>query len=405
MLIVFAFRYSLSEGADSFTAQAANAQFTLPGDEETGGQLKAQKASSLRWDRKKKRVVQGDGTGADNKKLIKTESGSKLPATFQSGKYEEWRKKKRVAVPRAGESELPNRQGPGGGPGGGRKFRHQGALPKNEKKQLGTKDKTGAAKPLGKQLSSTGRKLKSAGKPGVGQGGLRTPDQIAKERKAKVRPTSYPLQLIAGSALTRNQIRPRESAAPTNPRPQRRRAERDRKHICIPFYCNTPSLNSFHRPMLVKHSPTPVRCLSLALYPAAHQPSDPRPLTAARLLPSLCPANRSAHCTIGEEERSARKILMALIVPLKEQPQIVRKRVLNDGISGVLHELRLKSEVVQGKRRGCRGDFAKSRVEKGSGESFAFTTCRTGTPVQGVSRTCQSHVTSRVLGEGLTLHR
>lgn len=174
-------RYSLTDGADSFAAQAANATFALPGDEDASGKPMAQKASTLRWDRKSKRVVKGDGTGADNQKFIKTESGTKLPASFQSGKYDEWRKKKRVSVPRPGDSELPGR----GGDKGGRKWKHEAAPPKREKKEQFHKDRQAAAKPTGKQLSSTGRKLKSFGKPGVGKAGLRSMDQIAKERKAK----------------------------------------------------------------------------------------------------------------------------------------------------------------------------------------------------------------------------
>lgn len=171
----------MTEGADTFAAQAANATFALPGDEEATSRQTAQKASTLRWDRKNKRVVKGDGVGADNKKLIKTESGTRLPATFQSGKYDEWKKKKRFSVPRPGEAELPGRAGLDKG----KRWKHQAALPKNEKKSQQQKDKSAAAKPMGKQLSSTGRKLKSAGKPGAGKAGLRSVDQIAKERKAK----------------------------------------------------------------------------------------------------------------------------------------------------------------------------------------------------------------------------
>ena len=59
----------------------------------------------MTWDKKKKKFVQGDGVGADNVKLVKTESGAKLPATYRSGRFEEWRSKNKKCLPRVGETE------------------------------------------------------------------------------------------------------------------------------------------------------------------------------------------------------------------------------------------------------------------------------------------------------------
>ena len=59
----------------------------------------------MTWDKKKKKFVQGDGVGADNVKLVKTESGSKLPATYRSGRFDEWKSKNRKSLPRVGETE------------------------------------------------------------------------------------------------------------------------------------------------------------------------------------------------------------------------------------------------------------------------------------------------------------
>lgn len=127
--------YSMRQG-ESFIEQAGRAQFSLAGDEATlGTQTQAPNAS--RWDAKKKKFVHGDGTGADNKKLIRTESGKKLPASFKSGRYEEWAKEQRLGVQRVGETEdakvvrtargLFERR-PGGG-GGGRGSGSAGAGP------------------------------------------------------------------------------------------------------------------------------------------------------------------------------------------------------------------------------------------------------------------------------------
>merc|ERR1711939_454657 len=92
---------------NNFASQAASASYDLTAStDENGSQSAAQKASMLRWDRKHKKFVKGDGTGSDNKKLIRSESGAKLPASFKSGAFDDWKKKSRVYVPRVGEREL-----------------------------------------------------------------------------------------------------------------------------------------------------------------------------------------------------------------------------------------------------------------------------------------------------------
>jgi ATP-dependent RNA helicase DDX54/DBP10 len=100
-LISHLFRYSLRDGA-SFIEQARNATFDLAGDEAL---LDQRKRKQMTWDKKKKKFVQGDGVGADNVKLVKTESGIKLPATYRSGRFEEWKSKNKKSLPRVGETE------------------------------------------------------------------------------------------------------------------------------------------------------------------------------------------------------------------------------------------------------------------------------------------------------------
>jgi ATP-dependent RNA helicase DDX54/DBP10 len=60
------------------------------------------------WNKKKKKFVRGDGAGADNVKMVRTESGIKLPASYRSGRFDEWRAKARVSLPRIGEA-VPER--------------------------------------------------------------------------------------------------------------------------------------------------------------------------------------------------------------------------------------------------------------------------------------------------------
>jgi ATP-dependent RNA helicase DDX54/DBP10 len=136
--ILFA-RYSLTDGA-SFVEQARGAVLDLVGDEA----LAERKRRTLNWDKQKKKFVKGDGIGSDNIKLVKTESGTKLPATYRSGRFEEWKAKNRSVLPRVGEieSETPN------GMSGGRRYKH--------------KRVTAESKPLDKLHNDYNRKLRRA---------------------------------------------------------------------------------------------------------------------------------------------------------------------------------------------------------------------------------------------------
>ncbi|KAI0819998.1 ATP-dependent RNA helicase DBP10 [Trametes gibbosa] len=111
--------YSLRDGA-TFAEQAKNVAFDLTGDD---GRAQERQRREMKWDKKKKKFVKGTGEGADNVKMVKTESGAKLPATYRSGRFDEWKAKSRVSIPRIGEAEVdgPRRGGPGPG---GRKYRH-----------------------------------------------------------------------------------------------------------------------------------------------------------------------------------------------------------------------------------------------------------------------------------------
>jgi len=91
---------------ETFAEQARHATFDLAGDEGTATQKCAQ--SRMIWNKKKKKFVRGDGAGADNVKMVRTESGIKLPASYRSGRFDEWRAKARVSLPRVGEA-VPER--------------------------------------------------------------------------------------------------------------------------------------------------------------------------------------------------------------------------------------------------------------------------------------------------------
>ncbi|KAI8335294.1 P-loop containing nucleoside triphosphate hydrolase protein [Chlamydoabsidia padenii] len=89
----------------NFVEQAGQAQLDLIGDD--NDTIKS-KQNQLRWDSKKHKFVKGTGIGSDNKKLIRTESGVLIPASYKSGRFDEWTKKTRTTIPRTGEMELPS---------------------------------------------------------------------------------------------------------------------------------------------------------------------------------------------------------------------------------------------------------------------------------------------------------
>jgi len=98
--------YSMRDG-ETFAEQARHATFDLAGDEAMVAQKRAR--SKTTWDKKKKKFVRGDGTGSDNVKMVKAESGIKLPASYRSGRFDEWRVKTRATLPRIGEA-VPEHQ-------------------------------------------------------------------------------------------------------------------------------------------------------------------------------------------------------------------------------------------------------------------------------------------------------
>ena len=191
-------RYSLRDGA-TFAEQAETVAFDLAGDE--GKQER--KRREMHWDKKKKRFIKGGGEGADSVKLVRTESGVKLPASYRSGRFDEWKAKSRVHLPKVGEDETdgPRR---GSVSAGGKKFKHhQVVAPKpldrlskdferkirQQKKRQehsgGDAEESGppSRQPPGKKGKAFGKR--NSGKTvGKVRSELKTVDQIRKNRQA-----------------------------------------------------------------------------------------------------------------------------------------------------------------------------------------------------------------------------
>ncbi|KZT11018.1 DEAD-domain-containing protein [Laetiporus sulphureus 93-53] len=189
--------YSLRDGA-TFAEQAQNLAFDLAGDEG----VRERKRRELNWDKKKKKFVKGTGEGADNVKLVRTESGVKLPATYRSGRFDEWKAKTRTSLPKVGEAEAEGSFRRGASTIGGRKFKHnQVATPKpldklskdyerktrQKKKRLEHEGGEDVSSPSSKP--SSGKKGRAVGRRPGGKSvrtvrnELKTVDQIRKDRK------------------------------------------------------------------------------------------------------------------------------------------------------------------------------------------------------------------------------
>ncbi|KZT72081.1 DEAD-domain-containing protein [Daedalea quercina L-15889] len=186
--------YSLRDGA-TFAEQAQNVAFDLAGDEGT----RERKRREMHWDKKKKRFIKGAGEGADNVKLVRTESGVKLPATYRSGRFDEWKAKSRLYLPKVGEAEMdgPRR---GNSSVGGRKFKHHQTAASKPLDRL-SKDYERKARQRKKQEQNSGadddarpsprpgKKGKALGKRNGGKtvgkvrSELKTVDQIRKTRQ------------------------------------------------------------------------------------------------------------------------------------------------------------------------------------------------------------------------------
>jgi ATP-dependent RNA helicase DDX54/DBP10 len=149
----------------------------------------------LSWDKKKKRFVKGDGVGADNIKLVKTEGGTRLPATYRSGRFDEWKAKSRIALPKVGEAENDGHQRKRPIGIGGQRFRHNKVVAPKPLDKLGNdyerkvrqmKKKSEAESQQGEQsTSSRGRGGRYGGKSmGRVKTELKTSEQIRKTRKA-----------------------------------------------------------------------------------------------------------------------------------------------------------------------------------------------------------------------------
>lgn len=165
-----------------FTTDAAQASYDLGNDD----RIQVHKQTA-KWDKKKKKYV--NPQGADNVRYITSESGQKIPATYRSGKFDEWSKKRKLKMPKAGSRESsiatnllqdPTKGNPSSG---NRRFMHKQVkapkVPDKYRDDYG-KQKAKVAKALEKGIPVKGH----TNIPGM-TNELKSSDQIRKQRVIK----------------------------------------------------------------------------------------------------------------------------------------------------------------------------------------------------------------------------
>lgn len=174
--------YGVHSGTNSnFASDSRNATMDLNGDEGKRGFGEAR--SVMRWDKRHKKYVarQNDEDGSKGSRLVRGESGAKIAASFRSGRFQAWKKGKRVErMPRVGEAETPamnvnSRMSSG-------RFRHtQDRAPKRADPLRGDYDKM-------KKKNEAARERQHEKIGGAAYGGkseIRSTDDIRKARKQK----------------------------------------------------------------------------------------------------------------------------------------------------------------------------------------------------------------------------
>ncbi|PKS07302.1 hypothetical protein jhhlp_005904 [Lomentospora prolificans] len=123
--------YGVHAGSGTnFVLAARDAAMDLTNDETAKSFGVPSRRGMMRWDKKSKKYVSrlNDSDGSKGSRMIVGESGVKIAASFQSGRFEKWKKAHRLAgLPRVGDAEKSNlvrgvEEATGGG---GRRFKHK----------------------------------------------------------------------------------------------------------------------------------------------------------------------------------------------------------------------------------------------------------------------------------------
>ncbi|KAH8803131.1 ATP-dependent RNA helicase dbp10 [Xylogone sp. PMI_703] len=171
--------YNTASQNSNFIEAARGLTMDLANDDGGKSFAEPSRAKGMRWDKKARKYVAlaNDEDGSRGKKMIRGESGQKIAATFQSGRFERWRKAHRLGrLPQVGEAEKP---GMAVSPGtSGVRYKHkQEKAPKEADKY---RDDYHVRK---KRVAEAKEKRIGRFKDGEGKREIKSTDDIQKARK------------------------------------------------------------------------------------------------------------------------------------------------------------------------------------------------------------------------------
>jgi len=172
--------YNTASQNSNFVEAARGVTMDLTNDDGAKSFAEPARAKGMRWDKKNSKYVAraNDEDGSKGKKMIRGESGQKIAASFQSGRFDRWRKANKVdRLPRTGEAERESGGG-GVGRGFGTRYKHkQERAPKEADKY---RDDYHVRK---KRVDEAKEKRVGKFKDGVGKKEIKSTEEIRKERK------------------------------------------------------------------------------------------------------------------------------------------------------------------------------------------------------------------------------
>jgi ATP-dependent RNA helicase DDX54/DBP10 len=174
--------YNTASQNSNFVEAARDLTMDLTNDDGAKSFGEPSRAKGMRWDKRHSKYVAraNDEDGSKGKKMIRGESGQKIAASFQSGRFDRWRKAHKVdRLPRTGEAERDTTgAGVGVGKGFGPRYKHkQEKAPKEADKY---RDDYHVRK---KRVDEAKEKRIGKYKEGSGKQEIKSTDDIRKERK------------------------------------------------------------------------------------------------------------------------------------------------------------------------------------------------------------------------------
>ena len=177
--------YNTASQNSNFVEAARGVTMDLTNDDGAKSFAEPARAKGMRWDKKNSKYVAraNDEDGSKGKKMIRGESGQKIAASFQSGRFDRWRKAHKVdRLPRTGEAERAGAGNGGVGRGMGTRYKHkQERAPKEADRY---RDDYHVRK---KRVAEAKEKRVGAFKDGNGKSEIKSTEDIRKERKLQER--------------------------------------------------------------------------------------------------------------------------------------------------------------------------------------------------------------------------